>query len=201
VAKLEANEARDAVKTCAAIALKNLSHGDLTALYRFAADNGRYWRAKLVEKWDGSFDASSEAAGFYRRMRNVFGPSMLAKVKLAPVVLDAAKRAPEEFPFPSELGASQLRGADADGKRETRKRKLAQVVELMERTEHDVPTIRTGEQAFTLLALGETWAAWGERRTTLGACVGFHFTKGNGLIVHVKPASTSSIIVNVPLRF
>jgi hypothetical protein len=80
----------------ARIKLKGLSHEDLTALYGFAARNGRQWRAKLVAKWDGSI----HDAGWIRRMRNTFGTDLLPHVALSAIALAAAKRNPDNFPIP-----------------------------------------------------------------------------------------------------
>lgn len=54
-----------------------LRDDDWYTLSQFAAENGRFWRKKLIAMWDGG----PEDAGWVRRVRNIVGPVDLAKVK------------------------------------------------------------------------------------------------------------------------
>lgn len=56
-----------------------LTTEELTALQRFAAQNGRTWKSKLNELWASG---RNENSGPLRTIRNDFGPSWLAKFKL-----------------------------------------------------------------------------------------------------------------------
>lgn len=61
--------------------LKDLSDEQKTALSEFAKKNGRCWKNVLVWFWN-----SGEDSGALRQVRNVLGPSGVARLKTAEVL-------------------------------------------------------------------------------------------------------------------
>lgn len=54
----------------------------LAAVKAFAARHGRYWKRALNNAWFNGSDAREPDGALLRQVRNQFGPSWLAKVKL-----------------------------------------------------------------------------------------------------------------------
>lgn len=57
--------------------------GQLDALRQYAKENGRCWKARLLDDWLTGRDAKQENGGYLRQVRNQFGPRWLESFKLA----------------------------------------------------------------------------------------------------------------------